>query len=77
MEQIKGKVMDEKKPRCHNCMFAGNQFKIDKLTHLHCEEPTEYSQEKFDNGEFTPWDTLRVFNETCKNHEFKEAANVL
>ena len=28
--------MEEKrKPRCHNCKFAGNQFKIDKLTHLH------------------------------------------
>ena len=67
--------MEEKrKPRCHNCKFAGNQFKIDKLTHLHCEDPKEYTKEKFDNDEFSHWDTLRVFNETCKAHEFKAAA---
>ena len=68
---------NKKKPRCHNCKFAGYQFKIHKLTHLHCADPTKYNQEKFDNDEFTAWDTLRVFNDTCENHQFKESANVL
>ena len=68
---------NKKKPRCHNCKFAGNQFKINKLTHLHCADPKEYTQEKFDNGDFCAWDTLRVFNDTCYNHEFKAVANVL
>lgn len=62
----------QKKPRCYNCKFAGNQFKIGKLTHLHCSDPKEYTQDKFDNNEFCAWDTLRVFNETCDNHEFKK-----
>ena len=59
-----------KKPRCHNCKHAGSQFKIDKLTHLHCEHP-KWTKEDFDKGSFTPWDTLQVFNETCQSHEFK------
>ena len=37
-------------------------------------EQKEYTKEKFDNDEFSHWDTLRVFNETCKAHEFKAAA---
>lgn len=62
---------NKKKPRCHNCKFAGQQFKIRKLTHLHCADPKKYNQKTFDNDEFCAWDTLRVFNETCKDHEFK------
>jgi len=68
---------NKKKPRCHNCKFAGDQFKINKLTHLHCAEPIKYNQETFDKGEFFVWDTLRVFNDTCEDHEFKAIANVL
>ena len=68
---------NKKKPRCHNCKFAGHQFKINKLTHLHCADPTLYNQETFDKGEFCAWDTLRVFNDTCDNHEFKAVENVL
>jgi hypothetical protein len=64
-------MKEKRKPRCHNCKFGGCQFKIDKLTHLHCNNPKEYTQEKADNGEFSPWDTLRVFNATCEDHEFK------
>lgn len=60
-----------KKPKCYNCKHAGNQFKIVKLTHLHCGNPKEYTQDKFDNNEFSPWDTLRVFSDTCEAHEFK------
>lgn len=60
-----------KKAKCHNCKFAGNQFKIRKLTHLHCEEPEEYNQENYDKGLFCAWDTLRVFSDSCKKHQFK------
>ncbi len=60
-----------KKPKCYNCKHAGNQFKISKLTHLHCGNPKEYTQEKFSNNEFSPWDTLRIFSDTCEAHEFK------
>lgn len=65
----------QKKPHCYNCKFAGQGFKIGKLTHHHCEDEKQYNQEKHDNGEFTAWDTLRVFSDTCDNHEFKELAN--
>lgn len=62
---------EKRKPRCHNCKFAGQQFKVDKLTHLHCEDPGQYPSEKMKNGDISPWDTLRVFNDTCNSHEFK------
>lgn len=59
-----------KKARCYNCKFRGQQFKIGKLTHLHCEHP-QYSEERFLSGELSPWDTLRVFSDDCTDHEFK------
>lgn len=61
----------KKKQKCYNCKHAGNQFKIHKLTHIHCNHPTEYTQEKFDNEEFTAWDTLHVFSSCCELHEYK------
>lgn len=63
--------MENRKPRCHNCEHAGPQFKIDKLTHLHCANPEYYNKEAFDSEDFRAWDTLRVFNDTCDNHKFK------
>lgn len=60
-----------KKAKCYNCKHASNQFKVGKLTHLHCENPSEYNQEKYDNGDFSAWDTLRVFSDNCISHEFK------
>jgi len=62
----------DKKPRCYNCKFAGSQFKIGNLTHLHCFDEKQYSKIGFDNGDFTAWDTLRIFSDTCKFHEFKD-----
>ena len=59
------------KARCYNCKYAGIQFKIGKLTHLHCADPKHYNKETFDNGDFSAWDTLRVFSDTCNNHKFK------
>ena len=58
-----------KKPKCHNCLYAGEQFKIDKLTHLHCNHP----KYKTDPPE-TVWETLCVFSDTCGDHEFKKSS---
>ena len=60
-----------KKPRCYNCKFAGHQFKVGSLTHLHCEDEKQYPLEKWQSGELSPWDSIQVFSDTCKNHEFK------
>lgn len=54
----------EKKPRCHNCKHSGQQFKIGKLTHLHCEH-SKYTEKDWG------WGTLMVFNYSCSDHEFK------
>jgi len=60
-----------KKPRCHNCKFSGPQFKIGKLTHLHCESHVmeRYFQE---HENPSPWHSLRVFNNSCNDHQFKQ-----
>ena len=60
-----------KKPRCHNCKFSGTQFKIGKLTHLHCQSDEMH---KYFNEHESPsfWHSLRVFNDSCDDHEFKE-----
>lgn len=63
---------NEKKAICCNCKFGGTQFKIGKLTHLHCEDPKQYNQDKFDNEGFSAWDTLREFGNTCENFEPKQ-----
>jgi hypothetical protein len=60
----------EKKAKCYNCKFGGNQFKIAGKTHLHCEHPS-YTKEDFENGKLSPWDTLREFWNTCDNHKLK------
>ena len=70
-------MTNKKRAKCYNCKHSGAQFNINKLTHLHCESPEKYTQEKFDNNEFGPWDTLRVFSDTCKNHRFKPGFNDL
>lgn len=62
--------MSEKKPRCHNCKYSGQAFKINKLTHNHCEHP-KYN-ERGENGDLSPWETLYVFNDTCDDHKFKQ-----
>ena len=61
---------ESKNPNCHNCKFAGNKFKILGLTHLHCEDKELYSKEAWENEEFNEYDTLRVWWDKCKKHEF-------
>ena len=63
-----------KKRKCYNCKFAGTQFKITNLTHLHCENETIFPKEKWESGELSPWDSLQVFSDTCEFHEFKSSA---
>ena len=59
------------KPKCHNCKFAGDQFKIGKLIHQHCFH-SRYTPEN-NGGELpNPWETLREFSDTCNEHQFKE-----
>ena len=64
-------LIPKKKPKCYNCKYATSSFKVGKLTHHHCNDPKYYTQEKYDKGEFSGWDTVRVFSDTCNNHEFK------
>lgn len=63
---------EKRKPKCYNCEHAGMQFRVGKLTHLHCCKP-EY--EEMDKNENTPspWETLRVFSDTCSDHQFKNS----
>jgi len=63
--------MKEKKPRCYNCKYKSDSFKIGKLTHLHCMNPNIYKIEGFKSGQTSAWDTLRVFGDTCDKHEFE------
>jgi hypothetical protein len=65
--------MEEKrKPLCCNCIHGCTQFKIGKLTHLHCSGP---AMKKYYEEEEQPsaWESLRVFSDTCEEHEFKPA----
>tara|TARA_R110000868_G_scaffold309986_2_gene571214 strand:+ start:1987 stop:2202 length:216 start_codon:yes stop_codon:yes gene_type:complete len=65
---------DKRKPRCWNCKFAGEQFKIADKKHLHCESPS--MNKRFEEDETTsPWDSLRECYSTCKEHEFKPKPN--
>jgi len=62
--------MKKKRARCWNCKHASDQFKVLKLTHVHCMKP-EY-QEQADKGDPpSPWETLRVFSDSCESHAFK------
>lgn len=57
--------MENRKPRCYNCQHASRGFKIGKLTYHHCFNPIHT------NEDTSPWDSLRVFSDSCKDHEFK------
>lgn len=50
--------------KCYNCKHGGKQFKIDKVTHLHCLHVLHKNS--------SPWDTLCLFSDRCELHEFKE-----
>jgi len=56
---------EKRKERCYNCKYSGHQFKIGRLTHLHCQH--EEATKKIESA----WETLRVFSDTCHLHEFR------
>ena len=67
--------MTQKKvrPRCHNCKFRGEYFRLSDsgINHCHCLHP-KY-EEQFKSGvQVSPWDTLKEFWQTCDDHQFKE-----
>lgn len=62
-----------KKAKCHNCKFAGKQFKVDSHTHLHCHNEQLYPNKDFESGKLCAWDTLMDWYSTCKSHEFRQA----
>ena len=63
-------MSDNKKQKCYNCKHRTRPFKIGKLTHYHCISPAYQNQHE--NGDSpSPWEALRVFSETCEEHEFR------
>ena len=60
---------EKQRPRCHNCKYAGQQFKVGNMTHLHCLNPELYPPAECESGKISPWDTLREFWQTCDKHE--------
>ncbi len=64
--------MKNRKPKCYNCKHSSQQFKVGKLTHLHCQNEELFPKSGFESGEISGWDMLQVFSDTCDNHEFKE-----
>lgn len=66
-------LLGNKKRKCYNCKFAGKQFKVSNVTHLHCEDEKQYPKEKWESGELTAWDSLQKFSDTCEFHEFNDS----
>ena len=56
--------------KCWNCIYRGTSFKIGKLTHNHCYSPT-YVKQHEQGIDVSPWETLRIFSDTCNEHKFK------
>lgn len=59
------------KKMCANCVYAGDQFKIVGLTHLHCESP---KMKKYFEEDKCPsaWESLRKFSESCEDFKPKK-----
>lgn len=63
--------MKSTQERCYNCKYASGSFKIRKLTHHHCMSPT-YEKQSKEGVVISPWETLRLFSDTCDEHEFNK-----
>jgi hypothetical protein len=61
---------EKKIAKCYNCKNRTEAFKIRKLTHYHCMSPT-YQKMADDGDSPNPWETLRVFSDTCSEHEYR------
>lgn len=59
-----------KQLKCWSCKHRTNAFKIKNLTHYHCIAPSY--QKQADTGDPpSPWDTLRVFSDSCNEHKLR------
>jgi hypothetical protein len=56
--------------KCWNCKHRTQAFKVGKLTHYHCMSPTYEKQHDAGVG-ISPWETLRVFSDSCDEHELR------
>lgn len=56
--------------KCWNCKHRTQAFKVGKLTHYHCMSPTYEKQHK-EGVAISPWETLRVFSDSCDEHELR------
>ncbi len=59
---------DSKDQNCGNCKLSGEKFLVIELPHVHCADPDQFTQEQFEKGEFTAWDSLRDVNDDCSSH---------
>ena len=57
--------------KCWNCIYKGVSFKIGNLTHNHSYSPT-YENKHQQGIDVSPWETLRVFSDTCDEHKLKQ-----
>ncbi len=55
---------------CVNCQYSGDQFKIAGKTHLHCQSPN--MEKEAEKDDFSPWESLREFYNTCDDFKQKE-----
>ena len=56
--------------KCWNCKHRTQAFKVGKLTHYHCMSPSYEKQHK-EGVAISPWETLRVFSDSCDEHELR------
>ena len=64
-----------KNRKCYNCKYRTEAFKIGKLTYYHCMSPT-YTKQYNEGVYISPWETLRVFSDSCDEHDFKTRKNI-
>ena len=58
-----------KKPQCHNCKYASEQFKLSKTTHIQCQNEKYIAANEANEP---PWGTLQEFWNSCEFHEYKQ-----
>jgi len=68
--------MEKEIKKCWNCKHRTKGFKVGNLTHYHCMSPTY--QKQHDSGEYVnAWETLRVFSDTCNEHESNKVKEII
>lgn len=73
-EVMTNRLSPIKKPKCYNCKYSGQTFKLGNVSHQHCEHP-KYTKEQFESGELSAWDTVNKFSDTCQDHSFRDAVS--